>query len=165
MAAEDFTLRQALELAVTTEQLAAEYYDKMAGQFAENREVAEVFTRLAKDERGHEVAFRKLAESVPEDQGPSAGDVNYEFLKATSRSQFFTRDTVKKTDDIKTANDALGKALAFEKATMLYYQGIKGVLGDNPQLNELIEAERSHVVSIARILPTDTKFRGMGDIF
>ena len=46
---DDFTLHEALKLAVKTEQIAEKVYTRFAKKFADNKEVAEVFERLAKD--------------------------------------------------------------------------------------------------------------------
>lgn len=163
--AENFTLKESIQLAVTTEQLGREFYERMARKFADNNEVAEVFTQLAKDEKTHEEQFIKIAEKVPDEKEKPERYELYQFLRATAISEFFQKDYFKDSDKIATTTEALGKALAMEKATYQYYQAMREVLGDNKQLNAIINSEKQHVLALVKIIPTDAKFRGLGDNF
>jgi rubrerythrin len=162
---EDLTLRESVQLAVTTEQLGGEYYDRMAKKFSDDKDVSQVFSQLAEDERSHEAQFKSLLDRVPKQEDTSERYELYQFLRATAISEFFTKDYFRKAEGFDSVSEALGSALAFEKATLLYYQALRDVLGEDRQLDAIINAEKNHVVSIARILPTDAKFRGLGDKF
>jgi rubrerythrin len=161
--AENLTLRESIQLAVTTEQLGRDFYLKMAEKFSSENEISGVFSRLAEDERVHEGQFRKLLDSVPQETVSGERDERYEFLKATAISEFFRQEYFSKAGEISTGVEALGKALAFEKATLQYYRAIREVLGKSEQLDAIIEAERNHVLSLVRIIPTEAVFRGMRD--
>jgi rubrerythrin len=163
--AEDLTLRESIQLAVTTEQIGCKFYERMARKFADAKDVADVFSQLAKDEKAHEKLFKELLDRVPKEESKPERYELYQFLRATAISEFFQEDYFKRVDEIQTTADALGKALAFERATLLYYQAIRDVLGENKQLDAIIRAERNHVVSIARIVVTDARFKGLGDGF
>ena len=163
--AEDLTLRESIQLAVTTEQIGCKFYERLARKFADDKDVADVFSQLAKDEKAHEKQFELLLDKVPQEEiQPERYEV-YQFLRATAISEFFRKDYFTRVDEISTPADALGKALAFEKATLLYYQAIRDVLGENKQLDAIIKAERNHVMAIARIVVTDARFRGLSDSF
>ena len=58
---EELTLRKAVEFAVTTEQLGARFYNKMAKKFADDEGIKNIFTSLAKDELIHEKQFQNLS--------------------------------------------------------------------------------------------------------
>ena len=162
---EDLTLRESIQLAVTTEQIGCKFYERMARRFADSQDVADVLSQLAKDERAHEKQFKLLLDRVPQEESEPERYELYQFLRATAISEFFRTDYLTRADEISTTADALGMALAFEKSTLLYYQAIRDVLGENKQLEAIINAERSHVMAIARIIVTDAKFRGLGDSF
>ncbi len=163
--AENFTLKESMQLAVTTEQMGRDFYLKMASKFADNKDVADVFTQLADDEKVHEEQFKALVEKVPADENKPERYELYQFLKATAISEFFQKDYFKDVDSITNSTEALGRALSLEKATLQYYQAIGELLDDNKQLNAIIKSEKNHVLALVRIIPTDAKFRGLGDTF
>ena len=161
--AEDFTLRESIQLAVTTEQIGRKFYERLARKFADDKAVADLFARLAEDEKAHEKQFKLLLDRVPqEDNQPERFEV-YEFLRATAISEFFRKDYFKRLDEISTPAEALGNALEFEKTTFLYYQAIRDVLGDSEELDAIIETERHHVMAIAQVFLTDSRFRAFID--
>ncbi len=162
---DDLTLREAIALAVTTEQLGCQYYERMAKKFSDDKEASEAFAQLALDEKAHEAQFKRILEEVPEEEGTAGRYELYQYLRATAISQFFQQDYFKKADKVKTTSEALAAALHFEKSTMQFYQAIREITGENKQLDAVIAAERRHVLAIVRILPTDAKFRGLGDTF
>ena len=160
---EDLTLHKALAMAVETEKQGAEYYMKLAKKFADNKEVAEVFTQLAKDEKLHEEQFRQMLKKVPEEPDTKEFTDKHKFLYAARLSEFFDTSTYKNIDDIQEPSDALMKALDFEKATLLYYQAISDIVGDSKEMNGLIQAEKQHAIALTKVLIADAKFRGMND--
>lgn len=159
---EDLTLHKGLQLAVKTEQMGAEYYEKMAGKFSDNKEIADVFTQLSKDEKVHEAQFTKILENTSQDEGQS----NYEmdqYTRAIAISEFFRTEQMKTMREVDSVEDALGKALAFEKSTLLFYLSLKDSIGESDQLNAIIDAEKDHIASLTRIIVTDATFRGIRD--
>ncbi len=163
--AEDFTLRESIQLAVTTEQLGAEYYEKMARRFSDEKEIVGIFNQLAKDEKVHEQQFKAILGDVPKEEDRPKRYELEQFLRATAISEFFQKDYFKNLEGIDETRDALSRALNFEKATLQYYQAIADVLGENEQLKAIIDAERNHVISLVKIIPTDAVFRGLSDRF
>jgi rubrerythrin len=162
---EDLTLKQSVELAITTEQVGREFYQKMAKKFGDSADVSAVFAQLAKDEEVHEEQFKKLLEHLPAEAEEAKNEELYQFLRATAISEFFQKDYFKNADSIGSTAEALGTALSLEKSTLQYYQAIRAVLGENKQLDAIINAEKNHVLALVRIIPTDAKFRGLGDKF
>lgn len=163
--AQDLTLRECIQLAVTTEEIGRKFYERLARKFADDKDVAGVFSQLAEDEKAHEKQFKLLLEKVPKEELQPERYELHQFLRATAISEFFRKDYFARADEISTPADALGQALAFEKETLLYYQAIRDVLGENKQLDAIIKTERNHVMAISRILVTDARFRGLSDSF
>lgn len=161
----DFTLRESIQLAITTEQLGREYYTRMAGKFSDNKEIVEIFTQLAADEKTHEEQFKKILENVPKEEDKPERYELYQYMRATAISEFFQKDYFKKAENIDSSTQALVTALGLEKATLQFYKAIRDVLGENKQLDAIINMERNHVLALVRIIPTDAKFRGLGDTF
>jgi rubrerythrin len=157
---EELTMKKAVELAITTEQLGAAFYSRMEKKFHDQKELEDVFCQLSKDEKTHEAQFKKILEKVPENPNEKEQWEEYQFMRATAISEFFRRDAFKDTDKIDNRDEALGRALAFEKSTLQYYKAMQDILGEEPMLEEIINAERKHVLAIMKVIVTDAKFRG-----
>jgi rubrerythrin len=161
---QNFTVRDALELAVTTEQLGAKAYGRLATRFASDREMGELFLRLQRDERAHEKQFQRLFDALPEDQ--KVGDGRYkvhDYLRATAISEFFGKKAFMRMEEFETREDVLRNAFNLEKNTVLMYQALRDAIGPDPALDEIIETEQAHVVAVMKVIMTDAEFRGVGD--
>ena len=158
------TVRNAVEFAITTEQLGAKAYQRLARKFKDDPELQQVFAQLAEDEVEHEKQFSALRELVPK-QDPKQYAEKWGILRAMSISNFFARDRVfgKQLEDIKTPTDALECALEMEKATLGYYQAFDEILGGNEIVQSLIAAEKNHVLVVMRCMISESKFRGSAD--
>lgn len=148
------SLREALDFAITTEQLGARTYRRLARNLQEDSEIAELFLKLAQDEERHEAEFQSLRETVPDLDVARDYPETYGFLKAMSISEFFsprsglTRDV----DQITSPSDALRRAVELEKATLGYYQALQEILGSSAPLDGIIKAEREHLLSVTQRL-------------
>ncbi|MCG6964117.1 MAG: hypothetical protein LJE95_12705 [Acidobacteria bacterium] len=151
---EGSSLRQAVQFAITTEQIGAEAYRRFARKLGDQPEVAQVFAQLAEDEERHEAEFRAIMESVPDHDAVPGYAEKYGYLKAMSISEFFspraglTRDA----EDITTREDALFRGIELEKASIAYYQALREVLGASEALDAILAAERQHLLKLAGML-------------
>jgi rubrerythrin len=57
----------------------------------------------------------------------------------------------------------LTRAFAFEKETVLFYIGLKEIIGKNQILDEIIKIEKFHVAKLMQYVMTDGQFRGIID--
>jgi len=146
-------LREVIEFAIATERLGARFYAMLAERFREDREMGDVFARLARDEEAHEKSFSSLLEGIPLKESEGTG-IGYEVLKAWSISEFFSNreGLMANLAAIRTRADAVQRALELEKATLGYYRALRDVMGEHPKLDAIIEAEKGHVVSLGRLL-------------
>ncbi len=162
---EQLTLKKSIELAVATERNGAAFYKHLAEEFRGDKELHEMFSILASDEVTHEVEFRALLKKLPEEKKSADQEERYQYLTAASMSEFFTgeKGAFKNSEQIKTRDDALARAFALEKATLLYYHAVKDILGDHETLNAIIKAEKSHLVSVMKYMLTGAKMRGLSD--
>jgi len=160
---DEFTLHDALQLAVTTEQLGRKVYRRFAEKFAEQKDIAEIFSRLAKDEALHEGQFQAILEQNPrKEDEPDRYGVD-EYLRVTAISEFFNEDAMHDLERVKTAGDALVKAVRLEKATLLFYHALRDSIGTKTALDEIIAAEKTHLTTLMKVILTDARFRGLGD--
>ena len=162
---EELTLRKAVEFAVTTEQLGATFYNKMARKFEADEEIKEIFTTLAKDELIHEKQFQNLLDSVPKDPDMSSQDDRWAILRVLSMSEFFMGQSglFKKLDEIETREDALRRAFNLEKDALAYYRAIEDIIGKDDTLTSIIQAEKQHLLKVMEYMLTDAKMRGLAD--
>jgi len=162
---EDITLKNCLEFAVKTEEIGSEFYTRLAKRFADNKELADTFSRLSKDEQVHKRQFSELLKTVPDDAGSSAAPEKHEYVKAMSISEFFSpkRGPFANIDKIKDRDDALEKAFGLEKATLGFYKAVQDLLGESETLSKVIEAEKGHVVALMKVMFTGAKFRSLQD--
>jgi rubrerythrin len=158
-------LRSAVELAVTTEKLGAGFYQTVAEKHEKDCEINELFSMLAKDEKLHESQFKALLDKIPADEEEKGSEEKYQYLAAAAMSQFFLdeKGPMKDIDEVRTRDAALARAFALEKATLFYYHALRDVFGENEILMEVIEAEKSHLVSVMKYLITGAKMRGLSD--
>ena len=162
---EELTLRKAVEFAVTTEQLGAKFYNKMAKKFEDDEGIKEIFTTLAKDELIHEKQFQNLLNSVPKDPDVSSQDDRWAILRVLSMSEFFMGQSglFKKLDEIETREDALRRAFNLEKDALAYYRAMEDIIGKDDTLTSIIQAEKQHLLKVMEYMLTEGKMRGLAD--
>jgi rubrerythrin len=163
----DITLKGCIEFAVATEDVGAKFYGQLAKKFADNRELSELFKLLGKDEEEHKLQFSKLLNQLPGGTGASPSPEKSEYVRAMSVSEFFSRDRgpFASIDKIGNRDDALEKVFGFEKVTLGFYQAVQDMLGSNPVLNQVIEAEKSHITRVMKVMITGAKFRSLQDMW
>jgi rubrerythrin len=164
---EKLTLQRAIEFAIKTEQVGGQLYKKLATQHAGERELAEMFELLARDEEAHEKQFARLRDSLAADAKGDLGPDDEEYLRAVATAEIFYGDNEASgpADKISSREDALQRALSLEKASLLYYSAMREVLGASAPLDAIIAAEKEHLVRVMRYMFTGAKMRGLIDEF
>jgi rubrerythrin len=163
---EDLTLKGCIEFAIATEEFGADNYSRQASRFGDNKEIAELFSSLSKDEKAHKKQFSDLLAQTTANPEFSRPSETIEYLKAMSHSIFFSRyhGPFKDADAIRDRADALEKALEFEKATLGFYKAVEEIQGRSEPLASIIAAERGHVVALMKALLVEgSKFRSLQD--
>lgn len=162
---QDVSMKKCVEFAITTEELGARFYARMAKKFGDQGDVSDLFAQLSRDEEVHKEQFSKLLSEAPDAPDVSDAPEKAQYLRAMSISEFFSHYTgpFKDRDDIENRDQALERALAFEKSTLGFYKAVEEVLGSHPTLSKIIDAERGHVTAIMKALVTGGKFRSTQD--
>ncbi len=142
----EYSIREVLEMAVQTEKVGSAFYGEMAGKFRDDKDLSELFARLAEREKVHEAVFEGLKEGV-RDERPEGWEQVSEYLRAVVESAFFIgRDkATTHMQNIDNYQAALGFALAFEKETLLFFYGMRDAVAEKDRLDEVIEEEKSHI--------------------
>ena len=163
---EDMTIRKAVEFAAETEDLGTIFYRRMAKKFAKkDKEISTIFNTLADDEVAHHREFTKLLDTIPKDENESSYGDRIDLLKVMARSQFFIGQSglYRKLDEIKTREDALERALQFEKNAWSFYLVLEDAIGKSDVLSSIIDFERGHLEKLMEYMITGAKMRGLGD--
>ena len=162
---EELTLRKALEFALTTEELGARFYERMASKFEGDPDVAGVFAQLGRDEQVHRVEFRKILEQVPASYDDQVEYERAQYLRAMANSKFFSVRSgpfadVDRVDDV---TEALRHAFEFERAALGFYQAVRDEIGKSAALDSIIAAEKQHVSQLMKVILTGARFRSLQD--
>lgn len=141
------TVRKSLEFAVEAEKIGARFYERAAGKFSTDSEVVSLCRALAQEERLHQATFERLLKTAPADVRDHQFEKD-DYLRAMVRSEFFSRrGSFKDLDDVEGPADMLAMAVAFEKDTLLYYLGLREVLGTDA-LDSVIAEEKKHIIRL-----------------
>ena len=164
---DEITLKRAMDLAVATEDMGAQVYGRLAEKFADQKEVAEVFSILAGDEKAHSVQFQALRNKVAAEDRTISDDEGGDYLRAMAMSEFFRGDTglISRLEEAKGVDEALICVLEFEKATLGYYVAVKDVVGASKELDNIMQAEKSHITRLVKYVLTDEKMKSLADRF
>lgn len=165
---EDVTPTKCVEFAITTEEIGAELYQQLAQRFASDRELAELFRDLGRDEVHHADQFRALhGRFVQRLEGSTISADQANYVRAMSMADIFSgpKGLASAMDGVRTREDALERSLNLEKATLAYYQAVREILGADEILDALIAVERRHVLKVMQLLVSGAKFRGLADTY
>ena len=149
-----WNLRKAVELAIAIEEMGTELYRRLGRKWESNADLQDLFTRLAMEEVAHGEVLRTLLFIVGTPRTNPVDDLDEESLKAIAHASFFFEKggALKGIEDLPTPEQVLDKVLKFEKSTLLYYRGLKDVLGASPTLDGIIAEEKRHTVDVMRAL-------------
>ncbi len=157
-----FTVKDAVQIAVETEQLGEAFYNHLAKKFSDNEKLREMFRMLAADEVDHEAQFKELLDSVEKNNREISG-TEKEYLDAVDLRKFFKR--LKNVPEDATPLDVLKTAYSLEKEAVLFFSGLKDIVGDSPELERIVEIEKGHMTKVMKYIVTEAKFRGIEDVW
>jgi rubrerythrin len=163
---ENLTIEKALGFAIETEQIGQEMYQKLARRHADDSELRGLFARLAEDEKLHEAQLRELRKELSRSGTGELSDEDSEYLRRMSTTEVFygISDPLAAVEDGPGRQDALKLAHDLEKSTLVYYDAMKDVLGDNEVLERIIAMEKQHLRQVLKyMMAPDSKMRGVSD--
>lgn len=154
------TVQSIIETAIRAEELGISFYSELAKKVAKNEELKAILELLAKDEVEHKRQFTNLLKEV-EQQSFELSDADKDYMQGVDVSKFF--DSMETIDPNANPQTVLAKAYAFEKESVLFYIGLRDIIGSNTQLDQIIKYEKSHMTKLMKYVFEDSKFRGIVD--
>ena len=151
---EMFDIAELLRVGVNDERSGVAFYAALAKK-AEDPELRRTFAELADEERSHQQRFEAMLADVGEHRDGDRYDGEYGmYLKAmTDMLAFEDEDTAERmANDCVDDAAAVALALSFERSTLNLMHEMKDLVPakDREVVQQLIDEERSHVVTLAR---------------
>jgi len=158
-------VRKSVELAIVAERIGATFYKNVAEVFSDRgrTDLAVTFGFLADEEKRHESRFREMLNfDVPTvaiatlQDAPTTTiatlDIGADEYLTAVAVEMFNAAVYRKLDKIDDVVDVILKAIDLEKSSLLYYTGLKEVLGSDRILEEIIAEEKKHLVQFTTML-------------
>ena len=151
-------LKEAVEFAAKTEELAQKAYTILAERYAEREDVHQLLKTLAADEGAHRRKIRALLPTVPEDPPEYSSEEGHKYLRGLLMSDYLRDDDVliEKIGKMKTLRDAIRWALEFEKDVLLFYYAMRDLLVDSDTWNAILLEERKHVCKLVGLMEAES---------
>lgn len=155
-----FNADEVFEMAMDTERNGEAFYRK-AMELAKDQSVRDRFKFLMEQEEEHYATFKKLKESLSgKESRPTAADPEdqgFLYLDALVKSRLFTnvREAEELAEKVANEIEALKAALSFEKDTIIFFQTMKELTGENlgkDEIDRIIEEEHKHVILISNAI-------------
>lgn len=157
---QEITLKSIIETAIRAEELGINYYSELAKRFHKNAEIKEMFELLAKDEVLHKKQFNDLLSNL-NDFNVAITELDKSFMSGVDISKFFKG--MESVDNNAKPEEVLKNAFEFEKESVLFYSGLRDIIGENKELDEIIKLEKQHMTSLLKYIIDDAEFRGIQD--
>lgn len=147
----EFSIIEALNIAVETEKLGIEFYGKLV-DIVKDKQLKELFEHLRQEEAKHMVKYIDLKKQYEQrDKKIEFEDEVQLYFRAISESEIFKNAgmTIKKLENI-TLKEAVARALEFEKDTLLFFYSLWDSVEPEHQdiLKEIVREERSHIIRL-----------------
>lgn len=148
---EKYSISEVIEQAVQTERLGYQFYTAMADRFREDTGLKKLFETLGAKELVHEKRFSELKEITGAPEPAGWEDVS-PYLRAIVESEFFLgkNKSLPALEQVKTVEDAVNFAMAFEKETLLYFHAVRDVVKEKDVVDEIINEEKSHIMWLSK---------------
>lgn len=149
-----FTIADIRNIAIQIERNGEETY-RNAAAAAPTQELAEMFTRMADDEKRHREWFEKIKtdkELTAEQMEMEA--VGKSILQEMVKDKTFSLED-KKLGKVDSISDIITESQGFEEDTILFYEMLSGFIDDpqtREQLNYIIDEEKKHAIELKELL-------------
>lgn len=151
-----FNIDEVFEMARQIERNGVKFYAKAARQVG-NEAVRKLLQNLSEWEQRHEQIFAGMQEDLPEAQRRRMYDPQdeaHQYLRAFVDGRVFDRDAdpSQRITGSESFSELLDMAVAIEKDSIVFYAGVKPLLGTGAdRIEQIIREELKHI----RILTTD----------
>jgi len=147
--ADVFSGSEIVEIGIGIEKNGRDFYSILS-ESTKDIKVQEAFRFLADEEEKHIKVFQEILEKAQELNGQGlVSDDYFAYMNALAREYVFTKENTGKAiaNVIKTDKEAVGKAIGFEKESIIFYEGIRKIVSDANKkiIDYLIEQENTHL--------------------
>ncbi len=141
-----------VEMAIQIEKNGKEFYSTLAAK-VNDPGASGVFKYLAEEEDKHAGVFRGIFKSVCEYSPKEVYPEEYfAYMNALASEYVFTRENTGKkiAENIKDYHDGIDSGIAFEKDSILFYEGARQVVPekDKSLIEKLISEEKNHLAKL-----------------
>ena len=155
-----FNAREILDMAVKIEENGLKFYTD-AAKASKSKEIKELFTHLASDEKKHVKVFSDLIKLVPKDELSDAANDPYSeearmYLNSLANTEVFTAPDAGKAMGkvMQSGLSVLEYAIGMEKDAILFYYELNSMVRekDRPVLDNLIAQEKNNLKKLTKLL-------------
>lgn len=143
-----FSIREVIEMAVSTERSGQAFY-QTASKLAKENNLKELFRYLAEEEEKHLKTFQNFYNTLNEK--PEITPYNWEeaklYLEVLVDSKFFADPdaAINLAKEAKDELEVIYSAIEFEKDTLLFFYQILEMIKSQELVKEIIEQEKKHI--------------------
>lgn len=150
-----FSASEVVQIGIQIEKNGRDFYEVLKGKSSMEK-VREVFSFLSGEEERHIKVFEgilgKAEGYVPPESYP--GEL-LNYINALAAEYIFTQEGKGKliASAVKNDKEATGIAIGFEKDSIIFYEGMKGMVAsyEAKVVNELIQQEQAHLVKLTEL--------------
>lgn len=143
-----WTVRAAVELAIHVEGVAERLYRELARRWEHDPALQRLFTHVANEERDHAADLRKLLAGAGAPWRDAELDRRALGVIARTALSWAESGFLGGIELASSPTKVLEAVLGFERATALYYRGLRDVLGPSAILDATIAVEERHVAAV-----------------
>ena len=127
-------------------------YRALARRWESDPTLRALFAQLASEEVTHREALRVLLARIGTRR--TEDELDGEALQAIAHVAFFSTETgaLGGIETMATPRQVLEAVLGFENSTVLYYRGLRDVLGPSATIDTLIAEEKQHTAGVVRAI-------------
>jgi len=144
-----FEVKEVLDFAVYIEQNGYEFYTEASKKFSDPK-IVELFTYLSQEETKHEKLFKDMTKSADtfEAEESYEGEFSAYMKEFCATHSLANRNTIRnRLQSLKTFEDVLDMALAFEKDSVVFFSELKNMAAFDREkvIEKVIKEELDHM--------------------
>lgn len=150
-----FAGSELIELSIQIERNGLAFYSELS-RASRDPVIGGVFAMLAGEEEKHISAFKKICAQMEGCGSPEVSTDEYiAYMNALASEHVFTRrdEGERIAREIRSDQEALDKAIGFEKDSIIFYEGMRGAVapGDAVVVDALIAQEKMHLTKLVNL--------------
>lgn len=145
-------LIEIVDVAIRAEEIQIHFFSKLARKFNKNHELSSILETIAKDKVAHKLFFHELI-NLAKAHKFNVDESNERFMKTVDLKRLFKELSI--VGDNSEPLDVLDKAFVILRESILYYQGIKDIIGKDKDLDDIIKYCKDHFSLLSKFANKD----------